>query len=79
MLIPRAHSSPPSKMNKEEADNLVNDKPVVPLLSQGSAAQSAIQQAVADLRALRREIAAKPAFKPLSDQEIHQVIHEGRR
>ena len=56
-----------------------HDKPIARIVPEGRPAMSEIRDAVADLRALRREIASRPKFKPLSDKEIRHAINEGRR
>lgn len=56
-----------------------HDKPVARIVPEGRPSLKAIRSAVADLRALRKEISANPGFQPLTDTEILEAIHEGRR
>jgi hypothetical protein len=37
-----------------------------------------IREAVADLRALRRNVAKRRSFKPLTDREIKDAVEAGR-
>lgn len=56
-----------------------HDKPVARIVPEGRPALRDIRNAVKDLRALREEISASSGFDPLTDEETHQAIHEGRR
>jgi prevent-host-death family protein len=55
-----------------------HDKPVARMVPEGRPAIREIQEAVHELRALRREIAGRKGFRPLTDREIRQSINEGR-
>jgi prevent-host-death family protein len=56
-----------------------HDKPVARIVPEGGRSLEKVRQAVADLRALRQEIAQRRGFKPLTDKEIKDAINEGRR
>ena len=55
-----------------------HDKPVARVVPEGRPALNQIRQAVGELHALRREIAKRKGFKPLTDQEIKEAIEQGR-
>jgi len=55
-----------------------HDKPVARIIPEGRPALADIQQAVSDLRALRKEMSKRRGFKPLTDKEIRDAIDEGR-
>ena len=54
-------------------------KPVARMIPEGHPSLAKVRRAVADLRALRAEMAKRRGFKPLSDKEIRGLIEEGRR
>jgi prevent-host-death family protein len=56
-----------------------HDKPVARIVPEGRKSLDGVRRAVEDLHALRREIAQKKGFKPLTDKEIKDAINEGRR
>ena len=57
-----------------------HDKPVARLVPEGRRQLSRVQQAVNDLRAVRRRIYARTKGKAtLSDAEVHAAIAAGRR
>jgi prevent-host-death family protein len=56
-----------------------HDKPVARVVPEGRSGLAEIRQAVSDLRALRKEMAKRRGFKPLTDKEIRTAINEGRR
>jgi prevent-host-death family protein len=56
-----------------------HDKPVARIIPEGRKSLENVRRAVADLRALRQEIAQRKGFKPLTDKEIRDAINEGRR
>jgi prevent-host-death family protein len=56
-----------------------HDKPVARIVPEGGRSMEKVRRAVADLRALRDEIAQRKGFKPLTDKEIRDSINEGRR
>jgi antitoxin (DNA-binding transcriptional repressor) of toxin-antitoxin stability system len=53
-------------------------KPVARIIPEGRPAIREIQQAVHQLRALRREIAKRKGFRPLTVGELRRSIDEGR-
>jgi len=55
-----------------------HDKPVARIVPEGRPALSGVCQAVQDLHALRREMARRRGFKPLTVREIKAAIEEGR-
>jgi len=56
-----------------------HDKPVARIVPEGKKSLDGVRRAIADLRALRQEIAQRKGFKPLTDKEIKDAINEGRR
>jgi hypothetical protein len=46
---------------------------------EGGAALEQVRRIVEHLRSLRRKMAARPDFTPLTDREIRTATHEGRR
>ncbi len=56
-----------------------DDQPIARLVPEIPKGLEGIRRAVEDLHALRREMASRPGFKPLTDEEILEVIREGRR
>jgi prevent-host-death family protein len=56
-----------------------HDKPVARIVPEGDRSLDTVRQAVKDIRALRKEIAQRKGFKPLTDKEIKDAINEGRR
>ena len=56
-----------------------HDKPVARMVPEGRTGLADIRKAVSGLRALRKEIAKRRGFKPLTDKEIRSAINEGRR
>jgi prevent-host-death family protein len=54
------------------------NKPVARIVPEGSRNLDEVRRAVEDLRALRREMAQRKGFKPLTDREIKDSINEGR-
>jgi len=55
-----------------------HDKPVAKIVPEGSRNLEEVRRAVEDLHALRREMAQRKGFKPLTDKEIKDSINEGR-
>lgn len=55
-----------------------HDKPVARIIPQGSQNLEKVRRAVEDLHALRREMAGRKGFKPLTDKEIKDSINKGR-
>jgi prevent-host-death family protein len=55
-----------------------HDKPVARMVPEGRPGLAEIRQAVSDLRTLRKEMAKRRGFKPLTDKEIRNAINEGR-
>jgi prevent-host-death family protein len=53
-------------------------KPVARIVPEGSRNLEGVRRAVEDLHALRREMAQRKGFKPLTDREIKDSINEGR-
>ncbi len=56
-----------------------HDKPVARVVPEGRPALADVVEAVEDLREMRREMARRRGFKPLTVKEIHSAIQEGRR
>ena len=56
-----------------------DDQPIARLVPERPKGTEGIRRAVEDLHALRREMASRPGFKPLTDEEILEAIREGRR
>jgi prevent-host-death family protein len=54
-------------------------KTVAHIVPEPQRSMEKVRQAVEDMRALRREMAARKGFKPLTDKEIRDAINEGRR
>jgi hypothetical protein len=48
------------------------------MIPEGRPGLADIRKAVSGLRALRKEIAKRRGFKPLTDKEIRSSINEGR-
>jgi prevent-host-death family protein len=65
--------------NGEEIVITRHDKPVARIVPEGKPRLDEIQDAIRDLRALRKEISKRKGFKPLSDREIRDAINQGRR
>jgi prevent-host-death family protein len=55
-----------------------HDRPVARMIPEGRPALAEVRQAVGELQALRREMARRRTFKPLTDKEIREAIAEGR-
>jgi prevent-host-death family protein len=55
-----------------------HDKPIARMVPEGRPSLTAVRQAVEELHALRRELARRSGFKPLTNKEIHDAIQEGR-
>jgi prevent-host-death family protein len=55
-----------------------HDKPVARIVPEGDRRLEDVRRAVEDLHALRREMALRKGFKPLSDKEIKDSINKGR-
>jgi len=55
-----------------------HDKPVARIVPEGDHRLEDVRRAVEDLHALRKEMAQRKGFKPLSDKEINDSINEGR-
>lgn len=53
-------------------------RPVARMIPEGRPALAEVRQAVGELQALRREMARRRTFKPLTDKEIREAIAEGR-
>ena len=53
-------------------------KPVARLIPEGRPALTEVRQAVSELHALRREMAGRRRFKPLTVKEIRDAVQEGR-
>lgn len=56
-----------------------DDRPIARLVPERPTGLEGFRRAVEDLHALRREMASRPGFKPLTDEEILEAIREGRR
>jgi len=56
-----------------------HDKPVARIVPEGRTSLESVRRAVENIRKLRKEIASRPGFKPLTDKEIKDSINEGRR
>ncbi|HWY49304.1 MAG TPA: type II toxin-antitoxin system prevent-host-death family antitoxin [Bryobacteraceae bacterium] len=55
-----------------------HDKPVARIVPEGDRRLEDVRRAVEDLHALRKEMAQRKGFKPLSDKEIKDAINKGR-
>ena len=55
-----------------------HDKPVARIVPEGRVPLAEVRQAVQDLHALRREMARRRGFRPLTSREIKAAIEEGR-
>jgi prevent-host-death family protein len=55
-----------------------HDKPVARLVPEGDRRLENVRRAVEDLHALRKKMAQRKGFKPLSDKEIKDAINKGR-
>ena len=56
-----------------------HDKPVARMVPEGRRSKDSVRRAAEDLHALRKEIAQRKGFKPLTEKEIKDTINEGRR
>ena len=56
-----------------------HDKPVARIVPEGGKSLEKVRQAVANMRALRAEMAQRKGFKPITDKEIRDAINEGRK
>ena len=56
-----------------------HEKPVARIVPEGRPALTQVHQAVCELQSLRREMAQRRGFKPLTDKEIRDAIKSGRR
>ena len=56
-----------------------HDKPVARIVPEGRSSEVQVRQAVHDLRKLRKEIAQRKGFTPLTDEEIRDAVTHGRR
>ena len=56
-----------------------HEKPVARLIPEGRPPSRQAQEAVKDLHALRREMAGRRGFRPLTFREIREAIRDGRR
>ncbi len=56
-----------------------HDKPVARIVPEGGKSLDKVRQAVANMRALRAEMAQPKGFKPITDKENSDAINEGRR
>ena len=55
-----------------------HEKPVARIIPEGRPTLADVRRAVGELQALRREMANRRGFKPLTDTEIRNAIKEGR-
>ena len=55
-----------------------HDTPVARIIPEGGQSLEKVRRAVEDLHALRREMARRKGFKPLTDKEIKDSINKGR-
>jgi prevent-host-death family protein len=55
-----------------------HEKPVARMVPEGRPALSEVRRAVNELQAVRREMAQRRGFKPLTESEIRDAIQEGR-
>ena len=55
-----------------------HEKPVARIVPEGRSALSQVHKAVSKLEALRRDMAKRRGFKPLTDKEIKDAVSEGR-
>ena len=55
-----------------------HEKPVARIIPEGRASLAQVRRAVAELRDLRREMAKRPGFKPITDKEIRDAVRQGR-
>ncbi len=56
-----------------------HDKPVARIVPEGRPALQDVCKAVSELRALRRQIAKRPGFEVITDEEVRSAVEEGRR
>ena len=56
-----------------------HDKAVARIVPEGRKSLDTVRRAVEDLRALRKEIAQRKGFKPLTDKEIRNCININER
>ena len=56
-----------------------HDKPVARIIPEGGKSLEKVRQAVANMRALRAQMAQRKGFKPITDKEIRDAINEGRK
>jgi prevent-host-death family protein len=55
-----------------------HEKPVARMVPEGRPTLGEVRRAVNELHALRREMAQRRGFKPLTESEIRRAIQEGR-
>ncbi|MCP5118347.1 MAG: type II toxin-antitoxin system prevent-host-death family antitoxin [bacterium] len=55
-----------------------HDKPVARIVPEGRPSLARVQQAVRELHALRKKMASRKSFQPLTDEEIRSATEEGR-
>jgi len=55
-----------------------HEKPVARIVPEGRPALNQVRQAVTALHSLRREMAKRRGFKPLTDREIKEAVEQGR-
>ena len=55
-----------------------HDKPVARIIPEGRPTLAEVRQAVGELQALRREMAKRRGFKPVTDKDIRDAIEKGR-
>jgi prevent-host-death family protein len=65
-------------MRGEEIVITRHEKAVARLVPEGGRNRKHIQEAIAELRAIRSSMAKRPGFRPLSDDEIRVAVNQGR-
>ena len=55
-----------------------HERPVARMVPEGRSSVRQIREAAMELKALRRQMARRRGFKPVTDTEIRKAIEEGR-
>lgn len=55
-----------------------HEKPVARMVPEGRSSVRQIREAAMELKALRKQMARRRGFKPVTDTEIRKAIEEGR-
>jgi len=56
-----------------------HEKPVARIVPAGQGNEAEVRQAVGQLLELRKKMAKRKGFRPLTDREIREAVEDGRR